>query len=334
MVDIKYCPSTLAEGYNTYSPQAVKRLFDGKKVSPFLDFNINDLKQSDIIVRAMQRISVSGVQEKFSGLIDHNNIRIAESSERSTYIIKPAPWDETIATRKQIPANEHVTMQIARQVYGILTAENGLCFTKDGQTMYITKRFDVRPDGRKVEMEDFATLVGRNEQTDGTYFKYSGCYEDIAKCIRKTIPAWMVDMERFFELVVFNYIYANGDDHLKNFSVIRQGGDYRLAPAYDLLNTSLHVTGDDFGLDGGLSPNIEKSDVMVRTGHPCRLDFERFGAQIGLTNARIKRVLDKYMIIPELTTRLIESCFLNDKMKRKYLRIVEERVKRFVRNSE
>ena len=34
MVEIKYCPSTLAEGYNTYSPQAVKRLFDGKKVSP------------------------------------------------------------------------------------------------------------------------------------------------------------------------------------------------------------------------------------------------------------------------------------------------------------
>ena len=105
MIEIKYCPSTLAEGYDTYSPQAVKRLFDGKRVSPFLDFNINELKQSDAIVRAMQRISVSGVQEKFSGIIDQNLIRIAESSEQSTYIIKPAPWDETIATRKQIPAN-------------------------------------------------------------------------------------------------------------------------------------------------------------------------------------------------------------------------------------
>jgi serine/threonine-protein kinase HipA len=334
MVEIKYCPSTLAEGYNTYSPQAVKRLFDGKKVSPFLDFNINELKQSDVIVRAMQRISVSGVQEKFSGLIDQHCIRIAESNERSTYILKPAPWDETIATRKQIPANEHVTMQIARQVYGIVTAENGLCFTKDGQTVYITKRFDILPNGTKTEMEDFASLVGRNEQTDGTYFKYSGCYEDIAKCIRKRIPAWMVDMERFYELVVFNYIYANGDDHLKNFSVIRQGGDYRLAPAYDLLNTSLHVNGDDFGLDGGLSPNIEKSDVFDRTGHPCRLDFERFGAQIGLTDARIKRVLDKYMLIPEQTTKLVGNSFLNDKMKRTYLRIVDERVKRFVRKSE
>ena len=334
MVEIKYCPSTLAEGYNTYSPPAVTRLFDGKKVSPFLNFNINELKQSDVIVRAMQRISVSGVQEKFSGLIDQNTIRIAESNERSSYIVKPAPWDETIATRKQIPANEHVTMQIAQQVYGIVTAENGLCFTKDGQMVYVTKRFDILPDGTKAEMEDFATLVGRNEQTNGTYFKYSGCYEDIAKCIRKSIPAWMVDMERFYELVVFNYIYANGDAHLKNFSVIRQGRDYRLAPAYDLLNTSLHVIGDDFGLDGGLSPDIEKSDVYDRTGHPCRLDFERFGAQIGLTNARIKRVLDKYMLIPELAAKLIGNSFLNDKMKRKYLRLVDERVKRFVRKSD
>ena len=334
MVEIKYCPSTLAEGYNTYSPQAVKRLFDGKKVSPFLNFNINELKQSDVIVRAMQRISVSGVQEKFSGLIDQNTIRIAESNERSSYIVKPAPWDETIATRKQIPANEHVTMQIAKQVYGIVTAENGLCFTKDGQMVYVTKRFDILPDGTKAEMEDFATLVGRNEQTNGTYFKYSGCYEDIAKCIRKSIPAWMVDMERFYELVVFNYIYANGDAHLKNFSIIRQGEDYRLAPAYDLLNTSLHVISDDFGLDGALSPDIEKSGVYDRTDHPCRLDFERFGAQIGLPDIRVKRVLDKYMVIPELAMKLIGNCFLNDKMKRKYLRIVDERVKRFVRKSE
>lgn len=334
MVEIKCCPSTLAEGYDTYSPQAVKRLFDGKRVSPFLDFNINELKQTDAIVRAMQRISVSGVQEKFSGVIDQSKIRIAEINERATYIIKPAPWDETIATRKQIPANEHVTMQIARQVYGIQTAENGLCFAKDGQVVYLTKRFDILPDGTKAEMEDFASLVGRNEQTGGTYFKYRGCYEDIAKCIRKYISAWMVDMERFFELVVFNYIYANGDDHLKNFSIIRQGSDYRLAPAYDLLNTSLHVIGDDFGLDGGLSSDMEKSDVMDRTGHPCRLDFERFGIKIGLADTRIKRVLDKYMVVPEQTILLVERSFLNDKMKRKYLRIVDERVKRFIRESE
>lgn len=94
------------------------------------------------------------------------------------------------------------------------------------------------------------------------------------------------------------------------------------------------MRGEDFGLDGGLSPDMEKSDVMDRTGHPCRLDFERFGAKIGLTDARVKRVLDKYMSVPEGTVRLVGNSFLNDKMKRKYLRIVDERVKRFIRKSE
>lgn len=333
-VEIKYCPSLLTAGFDTYSPQAARRLFGGKKVSPYLDFNMTELKRSDDSVSAMQRISVSGVQEKFPAVIEDGMIRLAREQERSTYILKPAPWDETIATRKQIPANEHVTMQIASQVYGLQTAENGLCFTKDGQMVYITRRFDVNVDGSKAEMEDFAVLVGRNEQTDGTYFKYSGCYDDIAQAIKQFVPAWMVDMERFFELVVFNYIYANGDDHLKNFSIIRREGDYRLAPAYDLLNTSLHVRGDDFGLDGGLSPVIEKSDIYGRTGHPCRLDFERFGHHIGLSSARISRILDKYMTIPALSQQLIDNSFLNDKMKRLYLRIVDERIKRFVRTSE
>ncbi len=53
-----------------------------------------------------------------------------------------------------------------------------------------------------------------------------------------------------------------------------------------------------------------------------------------LADARIKRVLDKYMAIPEPTIKLVGNSFLNDKMKRKYLRIVDERVKRFIRKSE
>lgn len=225
-------------------------------------------------------------------------------------------------------------MQIASQVYGIQTAINGLCFTPKGQPVYITRRFDVLADGSKLPMEDFASLVGRNEQTTGTQFKYNGCYEDIAKAIRANVAAWMVDMERFFELVVFNYIYANGDAHLKNFSLILDGQDYRLAPAYDLLNTSLHVNGDDLGLDGGLSPDIEKSDAYDRTGHPCRLDFERFGIKIGLVKKRIDRILDKYIVLPKEAKLLIDKSFLSEKMKRNYVRIVNERISRFNRISE
>ena len=314
-----------------YSPRVLKTLFFGTQVSPYLDFSIKGLNKSGEAIAAAQRISVSGVQEKFPAVIDGGKIRLSQDGERSTHILKPAPWDETIATRRHIPANEHLTMQIAARVYGIQTAANGLCVSSDGQLVYITRRFDILPDGAKAEMEDFASVCGRNEQTDGTHFKYSGTYEDIAVGIRKYVSSWMVDMERFFDLVVFNYIYGNGDDHLKNFSLIRQGEEYRLAPAYDLLNTSLHVHGDDFGLDGGLSLNMFRSDEYDRTGHPCRADFDQFASLIGIVPVRSAKILDRYMTIPEETLSLLHESFLPEKMQRSYLRIVKERVARFCR---
>jgi len=316
---------------HAYSPRVLKTLFFGTQVSPYLDFSIKGLNKSSEAIAAAQRISVSGVQEKFPAVIDGGKIRLSQDGERSTHILKPAPWDETIATRRHIPANEHLTMQIAARVYGIQTAANGLCVSSDGQLVYITRRFDILPDGAKAEMEDFASVCGRNEQTDGTHFKYSGTYEDIAGGIRKYVSSWMVDMERFFDLVVFNYIYGNGDDHLKNFSLIRQGEEYRLAPAYDLLNTSLHVHGDDFGLDGGLSLNMFRSDEYDRTGHPCRADFDQFASLIGIVPVRSAKILDRYMTVPEETLSLLHESFLPEKMQRSYLRIVKERVSRFCR---
>jgi serine/threonine-protein kinase HipA len=334
MIEINRCPSSLQGGFGTYSQKASKALFGIAKVNPILGFDIDEFRNAGEIVDAMHRISVSGVQEKFPAIINIGEIEIAKDKERATHILKPAPWDRTLRDRKQIPANEHLTMQIASQVYGILTAANGLCFTPKGQMVYITRRFDVLSDGSKLSLEDLATLIGKNELSAGKQFKYTGCYEDIANTIKTYVAAWMIDMERFFELVVFNYIYANGDAHLKNYSLIHTEHDYRLAPAYDLLNTSLHIDGDDFCLDGGLSPEIEKSDVYERTGHPCRLDFERFGIKIGLLKKRMDKILDKYTSFPDLAKHLVGQSFLSEKMKRNYIRVVNERISRFVRESE
>lgn len=331
MTEIKNCPSSLQEGFETYSPKASKSLFGRTRTNPILGFDIEEFRNAGEIADAMHRISVSGVQEKFPATVNDGIISIAGDNERSTHILKPAPWDRTLRDRKMIPANEHLTMQIASQVYGIQTAVNGLCFTPKGQTVYITRRFDILPDGSKLPMEDFASIIGKNEHVAGLQFKYNGSYEDIAKAIKANVAAWMIDMERFFELVVFNYIYANGDAHLKNFSLIRNGEDYRLAPAYDLLNTSIHIDGGDFGLDGGLSPDIEKSDVMERTGHPCRADFERFGVKIGLVKKRMDKILNKYMILPEETKLLVGRSFLSEKLQRSYIRTINERISRFIR---
>lgn len=37
--EIKQCPSTLKDGYSTYSNLALKRVFQGRKVSPILPYD-------------------------------------------------------------------------------------------------------------------------------------------------------------------------------------------------------------------------------------------------------------------------------------------------------
>ena len=47
MIELNVCPSTLQEGYSTYSPMALKQLFDGQPVSHILDFNSPNNESAD-----------------------------------------------------------------------------------------------------------------------------------------------------------------------------------------------------------------------------------------------------------------------------------------------
>lgn len=71
MIKLHVCPSTLAEGFDTYSPAARKILFDGAKVSPFMNFPSPDTdnRESKAAVKNAGRISLSGAQPKFSVVV-------------------------------------------------------------------------------------------------------------------------------------------------------------------------------------------------------------------------------------------------------------------------
>jgi serine/threonine-protein kinase HipA len=73
--------------------------------------------------------------------------------------------------------------------------------------------------------------------------------------MKKLVPAYKLETPKLLKLLIFNYLFSNGDAHLKNFSLLETPlGDYRLSPAYDLLNSSLHINDRDFALDDGLLP--------------------------------------------------------------------------------
>jgi serine/threonine-protein kinase HipA len=253
-----------------------------------------------------------------SFLLEKNMLRLTQKGEQGTYIFKPIPRD--LKKVDQVPANEHLTMQIAKQVYGLNTAENALIFFSDGTPAYITKRFDVKEDGSKWGIEDFATLAGKTKDIAGPNFKYEYSYEEAGMLIRKYVSAWRVEIEKYFSLVLFNFLFSNGDAHLKNFSLRESTkGDYLLSPAYDLINTRLHVDDTDFALDKGLFADNFKSEKNKIRNHPNKTDFEEFAKRIGVSENRTEKLMRPYLEKQPLMETLISRSFLSQANKRGYL---------------
>jgi serine/threonine-protein kinase HipA len=318
--EIAYCPGSLAEGFTAYSPAFLQRMFDGKQVSHILPYDAPQVNEADTekFIENRKGISISGVQEKMSLLLSKNKLRLTDEGEQGTYILKPIPRD--LKKVDQVPANEHVTMQIAAQVYGINTAKNGMIFFKNGSPAYITRRFDVKADGTKWGKEDFATLSGRTKDNAGADFKYSYSYEEAAALIRQFVPAWRIEIEKYFVLVVFNYLFLNGDAHLKNFSLLEsESGDYFLSPAYDLINTRLHVDDTDFALDRGLFADDFASEIFKKTFHRGKQDFAEFARRIGVRDDRLDKLLEPFLLKQDKVDMLLSRSFLNDPNKGAYL---------------
>lgn len=272
----------------------------------------------ELFMENIKRISFSGFQSKISVALDKNKLRLTHAGEQGTHILKPIP--SQLKKREQVPANEHLTMQIARQVFGILTAENALIFFNTGEPAYITKRFDVKDLQSRLKwgQEDFASLAGKTTLSSSDKYEYS--YEEAAQLIRKYVPAWRIEIEKFFRLVVFNFLFSNGDAHLKNFSLLESSaGDYLLSPAYDLINTRLHVDDSDFALDRGLFADGFKSVKYRKNSHPAKADFVEFARRTGIAEPRIEKLLSPFLAKQKMVEDLVGRSFLSESNKRGYL---------------
>lgn len=319
-VTLSVCPGTLAEGFTTYSPLCIRHLFHAKKVSHVLPYSspAKDEGVAEQFMENRKRISISGVQEKLSIVLDKNTLRLTTAGEQGTYILKPIPRD--LKKVDQVPANEHLTMQVAKQVYGIQVAENAMIFFKDGSPAYITKRFDVKADGTKWGKEDFATLARKTKDNAGPDFKYDYSYEELGLLFQRYVAAWKIEIEKYFVLVVFNYVFSNGDAHLKNFSLLEnKSGDYLLSPAYDLVNTRLHVEDTDFALSRKLFADNYQSPAWKKSGHATAADFLEFGKRIGMLESRCTKLLAPFLENQSAVELLVNRSFLDAPSKKTYL---------------
>ncbi len=328
-VTIKYCPGSLKEGFDTYSGVILRRMFDAKKVHHILAFPSPDIEgpEQEKFIENRKRISISGVQEKISVIRIKNKLRLTESSEQGQYILKPIPRD--VMKASQVPANEHLTMQIARQVYYISTAENALIFFNNDKPAYLTKRFDIKPTEGKYLQEDFASIAGKTKDNAGEDFKYEYSYLDLGKLIAKHINAAEVELEKYFKLLIFNYLFSNGDAHLKNFSLIESpNGDMIMSPAYDLLCTRIHVNDADMALKNGLSEESFDHPSFSVLGYYAYDDFMDFGLALRLKEPRIRKILELMRTEQQAVYTMIIHSYLDNETKEQYKKLYSEKLSR------
>jgi serine/threonine-protein kinase HipA len=228
-------------------------------------------------------------------------------------------------------------MQIAKQVFKLNVADCALIFFNNGEPAYITKRFDIVPNQevlgnkvlKKIGQEDFASLSGYTSENKGTAFKYEGAYENIALVMKKFLPAYAVEIEKFFSLVLFNYLFSNGDAHLKNFSLQQTPqGDHVLAPAYDLVNTRIHIENDTaMALSDGLFIDNYETESFKANGFYAYDDFFEFALRIEIKEKRAINILQKFRTEHESVKTLILRSFLTEKNKSRYYAFYNDRLK-------
>ena len=289
-----------------------------------LDFSASDLNLP-VNREKTRRASISGVQDKVQLKRVRGGFAVVESG--GDYILKPVPRNTYAELASDIPANEALTMDIAEKVFRVKTAEHELVEMKDGEYAYLTRRFD-RRDGERVQQEDFCQLAGHTPETHGENYKYDASYEELADLMRRFCPAAAVENPKVFFLILFNYVFANGDAHLKNFSLYRsEQGDYILTPAYDLLNTAVHfpneptATGLEFFADGHFTPAYET------LGFYSSADFIELGVAFGVLEEDVRGMISLFNVRRDESERMIDESHLSAEAKSRYLAKFFDRLK-------
>jgi len=127
---------------------------------------------------------------------------------------------------------------------------------------FATLRFD-RRNGKKIHVLTASGLTGWSHK-DPSVSSYENLF-DLAHFLK--VPHR--DIEQLFRRMVFNLVFANHDDHLKNHSFLydEAADKWQLAPAYDLtysLNPELNFTSTSRALSiNGRRKGITIADVMT-----------------------------------------------------------------------
>lgn len=193
------------------------------------------------------KFSLAGVQMKFSMKEKEGRYNLSKGDVLGDWIIK------TPSTKhKNVPLNEYTAMSLAATV-GVDIPEIKLVDLDkldnlpqinlpDEKQAFAIKRFDrsstYQEKDARIHMEDFAQILVKYPQE-----KYdSANYEQIGRVIYGYSGDGLADAQQLARRLLVNILLANGDAHIKNWSLLYQDRiTPRLSPAYDIVTTGVYI---------------------------------------------------------------------------------------------
>ena len=288
-----------------YDAKTLRAMF-GKPIRPTIPITL-----SEVALQAQKlagKLSISGAQPKLPVRLEGEQLVTAASE--GLFILKPQTQEFP-----ELPQNEYLCMQLGRR-FGLNTATCLLLELADGSPAYLVRRFDRFKKGRRVEKlacEDMQQILGGPD-------KYAGSHEQIAGAIRRHCTFAPLELQRLFEITVFNFAIGNGDAHRKNFSLLtREDGNVALSPAYDLVSSRLAIP--------------EESDEMALTvnGKRNRLgrgDFLAFADGLGIARTYAEARLADLPGLSGSFERMIADSTLSTPLRQRLARILTARLDR------
>jgi len=256
------------------------------------------------------KMSIQGVQPKLAAVLKPKAgcFKIVDCGGR--FILKPNPLPY-----EEVPANEALSMTLAKHA-GIEVPPHGLLPAIDGSWVYVIRRFDRVGRDQRLHVEDFAQLSGATRDT-----KYASSLEQIAMLVETHCSFPAVEKAALARRLLFCFLIGNEDMHLKNFSLIVEQGIIRLAPAYDLLNTTLVLenASEESALPlRGRKRKLSRADWI---DYFCRERLRLPEAVLAGILLDLREALPKWRDI-------IRRSFLSSPRQHRYLEILAERHRR------
>lgn len=205
-------------------------------------------KSADLVVEA--RLSLTGASGKVGLLYDEKSGKwyLPRGIAPSTHIVK-----QSHIRYDGIVANEQLCLMTAEKL-GIAVPPSFIINTgkaSDKDVLLATKRYD-RVPGKftaeegiliplRLHQEDMAQALGisasdKYEPEGGNYLR------KMMHLLADYSANPIADQIRLWDLVIFNFLAGNTDNHIKNISLLYDSSfkSLRLAPSYDLISTAVY----------------------------------------------------------------------------------------------